>query len=152
MRITVCAVGRLKKGPWHELVDEYIKRLNWSVTIAEVEAKPGLSGAALKDEEGQLLLKSIPDDSQIISLDERGKETSSLELSQKIEHIQHHGGGKVCFVIGGADGLSDAVKARADQSISFGRTTWPHMMVRVMLFEQIYRAQQILCGHPYHRE
>ena len=152
MWITVCAVGRLKKGPWRELVDEYVKRLNWSVNITEVEAKQGLSGAALKDEEGQLLLKALPDDSQIMILDEKGREVTSFELSQKMEHIQHHQGGKICFVIGGADGLSDAVKARADQSISFGRTTWPHMMVRVMLFEQIYRAQQILCGHPYHRE
>ena len=152
MRITVCAVGRLKKGPWRALVDEYIKRLNWSVTVVEVEAKAGLSGTALKDEEGQLLLKNIPEDSYSITLDEKGRESTSRELSQKIEHIQHHGGGKICFVIGGADGLSDAVKSRANQSISFGRTTWPHMMVRVMLLEQVYRAQQILNGHPYHRE
>lgn len=152
MRITVCAVGRLKKGPWRALVDEYVKRLNWSVTVVEVEAKAGLSGTALKDEEGQLLLKSIPEDSYIITLDEKGRESTSRELSQKIEHIQHHGGGKICFVIGGADGLSDVVKSRVNQSISFGRTTWPHMMVRVMLLEQVYRAQQILNGHPYHRE
>lgn len=144
MRLTLCAVGRLKAGPMRQLVDEYTKRLAWRLTIKEIEAKTPAT-------EAHQLLEAIPADTYCIALDETGEELTSPQFANLLQSIQSHHNSKVCFLIGGADGLADEVKARAQKTISFGRTTWPHMMVRVMLCEQIYRGQQILKGHPYHR-
>lgn len=151
MKITLNAVGRMKKGPLLDLIQEYSKRLSWTLSITEIEAKLGLSGDVLKQAEGEVLLKAVPDGEYVIALDERGQELSSQGFSNLLEDIQHHHGGTVHFIIGGADGLSDQVRERAQRLVSFGKTTWPHMMVRVMLLEQLYRAQQIQKGHPYHR-
>lgn len=152
MKITLFAVGRMKRGPFADLVSIYTQRSEWPIAIKEVEGKPGLSGPSLIADEGDKLLASMPDGVMLIGLDEKGDQLSSSEFAKLLESLQINGHSHIGFVIGGADGLSDGVRARAHKLISFGRCTWPHMMVRPMLCEQLYRAQQILKGHPYHRE
>ena len=152
MRITIIAVGRLRAGPEKSLLDHFINRMSWPVKIREVEEKKNLTGEALKRREGELILENIPKSAQVIALDERGEEISSRAFAKKISDWQDDGIGDLCIAIGGADGLDEAVRRRANHTISFGRLTWPHMLVRGMLVEQLYRAQQIIAGHPYHRD
>jgi 23S rRNA (pseudouridine1915-N3)-methyltransferase len=152
MRITIVAVGRLRAGPEKALVDHFSKRISWPLEIREVEEKKNLTGNALKRREGELLLENCPTSSQIIALDERGKGISSRAFAKRVSDWQDDGIGDLSVLIGGADGLDDAVRKRADLTVSFGRLTWPHMLVRGMLVEQLYRAQQIIAGHPYHRD
>ncbi|WP_343560527.1 23S rRNA (pseudouridine(1915)-N(3))-methyltransferase RlmH [Kiloniella sp. b19] len=159
MRLTLIAVGRAKAGPAKELFDLYQKRLGngrsgagWSLSLKEVEEKKNLPAGQLKRREGELLLSVVPKGALIITLDERGKELTSQSFSERMSRWQDDGHQDVCFLIGGADGLDDAVRAKADFSICFGRMTWPHMLVRGLLAEQLYRASCIASGHPYHRE
>ena len=145
MGLTVLAIGRLKRGPETELVDRYSKRLKrLKTTVRELPEKES------KDKEGEALLGALADGAFVITLDERGKDLTSPELATLLGEKTDLGQ-NIAFVIGGADGLSDAVKQRANASIRFGRMTWPHQIVRGLLFEQIYRAETILLGHPYHR-
>lgn len=146
MQITLSVIGKLKAPSLKALYDEYKKRLEWKLTLHELETKPS------PQQEGQLLLNILPSSTFLILLDEKGENLKSEEFSNLLKNIQIHHQGKVSFIIGGACGLSDDVKAKAQKSLSFGRMTWPHLLVRVMLMEQLYRAQQILKGHPYHRE
>ncbi len=151
MKITLLAIGKLKTGPEAELVAEYRKRLSWSVGIREYEAKAGLKGAAKQQKEHELLNAAIPDGAYIIALDERGKAATTQQFAALLE-AQQHAGQEVCFILGGADGLTDAMRQHADRLISFGAMTWPHKLARAMLCEQLYRAESLLKGHPYHRE
>lgn len=151
MRITIVAVGRLKRGPLEQLCRAYVDRLPWSLAIHEVEAKKRLEGDALKAEEAGLIAARIPDGAMLIALDERGKGLSSESLAETIGAWRDSGRGDICCVIGGADGLAPEIRNRADLVLAFGPQTWPHMLARVMLIEQIYRAERILAGHPYHR-
>ena len=145
MGLTVLAIGRLKRGPETELVDRYSKRLKrLKTTVRELPEKES------KDKEGEALLGALADGAFVIALDERGKDLTSPELAALLGERTDLGQ-NIAFVIGGADGLSEAVKQRANASIRFGRMTWPHQIVRGLLFEQIYRAETILLGHPYHR-
>ena len=152
MRITIVAVGRLRAGPEKTLVDHFAKRITWPLDIREVEEKKNLTGDTLKRREGELLVAHCPAGSQIIALDERGKEISSRAFAKRVSDWQDDGVSDLCVVIGGANGLDETVRQRANMTISFGRLTWPHMLVRGMLVEQLYRAQQIIAGHPYHRD
>ena len=152
MKITVIAVGKLRVGPETMLVDHFAKRITWPFQILEVEEKKKRSVAKLKKSEANLLLKRCPSGSEIIALDQRGENISSMELATKFNNWQNTGSKEVCILIGRANGLDDIVRQRASFVISFGRLTWPHMLSRVMLTEQIYRAKQIIDGHPYHRE
>jgi len=152
MRITVVAVGRLRAGPEKALVEHFVNRITWPIEIREIEQKKSRDGDALKQREAELLLKHCLAGSQIIALDERGKEISSREFAIKLGDWQDNSIRDVSIIIGGADGLHNAVRRRANLTISFGRLTWPHMLARGMLTEQLYRAQQIIAGHPYHRE
>lgn len=152
MKIKIIVVGHLKSGPEETLLKEYLKRFQWSVEIIEVVAKKGLTQNALKEAEAQLILARLPPGTPLIALDERGQSPTSLEFSQITTSFQNQGISQVAFCIGGADGLHDSVRQRSVKQISFGKMTWPHMLVRVMLVEQLYRAQQILNNHPYHRE
>ena len=146
-KINIIAVGKNKSGPLHDLCTEYIKRLNWPVTLTEIDS-PRHEHPAVK--EAALILKQLPDNALVVAMDEKGKEMSSVAFSGKIE-TWTESGRPLFFLIGGADGFYKSIRSRADFLISFGKQTWPHMLVRVMLLEQIYRAQQILAGHPYHR-
>ena len=151
MQITLIAVGKLKSGPLKDLCDEYLKRLNWQVSLIEIDHKSKLEGDALKSYEGQEIQKHLPSPSYVIAMDERGDNMSSPELADLLGDIQNHHQGKLTLIIGGADGLDPQIRKFANKIISMGRLTWPHMLARVMLLEQLYRAQQILKGHPYHR-
>lgn len=151
MKIDIIAVGRARAGPERALFETYIGRLRWPVELREVEEKRRLSEPELKQREAELLLASIPDGAAVIALDETGRDLSSEKLAVQLRAWRDDGRGCCVFLIGGANGLAAEARSRADLVMSFGRQTWPHMLVRAMLAEQIYRAQQILAGHPYHR-
>jgi 23S rRNA (pseudouridine1915-N3)-methyltransferase len=144
MRITLLAIARLR-GAEAEIAADYQKRIAAGFKIKE------LSGATQKAE-GTALLAAIPEKAYVVLLDERGKDLSSREFAQKLKKWEETGPQDLVFLIGGADGVTEDVKARADFTLGMGRKTWPHKLVRVMLLEQIYRAQQINAGHPYHRD
>lgn len=151
MRMVICAVGRLKPGPERELVERFARRMTWPLEIREVEERRKLPPAELKMREGELLEKVCPDGAVRVVLDETGRALASGELAGRIG-AWRDAGRDVAFLIGGADGHLPETRKSADLLLSFGAATWPHMLVRVMLAEQIYRAQEILAGHPYHRE
>lgn len=144
--IIIIAAGKNKTAsPFYQLWSQYEKRMQWKVTLHEVEAK------SPKDELQKLKNKINPS-FPLIALDEKGKNISSIELSKEIEKLQLDGISNIQFIIGGADGLDNEIRNQTKLTLSFGKLTWPHMMARCMLLEQIYRAQQILNSHPYHRE
>jgi 23S rRNA (pseudouridine1915-N3)-methyltransferase len=151
MRVTICAVGRLKAGAERDLIDKYAKRIQWPLDIVEVDERRKLSPAELKSREGELIAAALPDGAIRVALDERGKTLPSTAFSDKIGNWRDQGR-DIAFMIGGAGGLAPALRDNADMVLSFGTATWPHMLARVMLVEQVYRAQEILAGHPYHRE
>lgn len=151
MRITVCAVGRMKPGAERELVERYSKRIQWPVEMIEVEERRKLSDAERKRREHELITAAVPDGCLRVALDERGKSMTSVALSKKLGRWRDDGR-DVAFLIGGAGGLTPELRKSADLVLSFGEATWPHMLARAMLMEQIYRAHEILAGHPYHRE
>ncbi len=149
--ITIAAVGRLRRGPELDLIENYRKRLSWAVTIREVEEKRPLSTAERRSREGERLLDALPEGALVVALDERGRQYSSEEFAGQLRKWQESGHRSLGFVIGGADGLDRAVTDRATMLLALGAMTWPHMMARCMLVEQLYRAQQIQAGHPYHK-
>ena len=155
MRIAVIAVGKWKSGPERDLFEEYAGRLGWPVTLKEVEEHRKVPAAQLMAREGELLLAALPKAASglfVVALDPRGKALSSEELAHHFRQWRDKRGVKeLAFLIGGADGLSGAVRERANFILSFGAMTWPHLLVRALLAEQLYRAQAILTGHPYHR-
>ena len=151
MKLILLCVGTLKSGPEKALLEQYRARLSWPFEMREVICRKIGTSDQVKKWEGELLFQAIETDSVVIGLDERGTSLSSTEFAQILEGYRNEGIKSLTFVIGGADGLSDAVRARSQRLISFGRMTWPHLLVRGMVVEQIYRAQQILIGHPYHR-
>jgi len=155
MRLTICAIGRLRSGPERSLVEDYLARAErtgrslglTSFSVAEIDDRKS-SG---KSAEAKLLMKAIPEKAVVCALDERGKSLTSPEFANQIARWRDEGADTATLVIGGADGLAKDVLDRADLSLSFGKMVWPHMLARVMLAEQLYRATQILAGTPYHR-
>lgn len=155
MRVHICAVGRLRASPEKSLVDDYLTRFDRTgralglgpAQVIEVEDKKSRGMAA----EAELLEKAIPAGSLLCVLDERGQLETSPDFAARLGSWRDQGRGDVAFVIGGADGLDKRLRSRADHRLSFGKMVWPHMMVRVMLSEQLYRAASILSGGPYHR-
>ena len=155
MRIHLCVVGRLRASPERELIDDYLTRFDRTgralglgpVMVHEVEDRKGGGMAA----EAALLERALPRGCVLAVLDERGKVVSSPQFAQQLAGWRDAGGGDLALLIGGADGLDPALRARADYALSFGKMVWPHMLVRVMLAEQLYRAASILAGSPYHR-
>ena len=145
LRIEIIAAARLKKGAFADLRDEYLKRMSWPVTITEIEGRNA-------EEEQVKLVEKIRPGAILIALDEKGKVFTSREFASKLSALSTQGQTDVQFLIGGADGLNDEIRKRARFLLAFGPQTWPHMMVRVMLLEQLYRTQQIIAGHPYHRD
>ena len=155
MRVHICAVGRLRKGPERDLYDDYLTRFDRTgralalgpAQLIEVEDKKGGGMPA----EAALLERAIPTGSLICMMDERGKVQSSPEFADMLGQWRDQGRQDVAFVIGGADGIDPNLRDRADAALSFGKMVWPHMLVRVMLAEQLYRAASILSNGPYHR-
>jgi len=156
LRIQIAVVGRLRDGPEAALSADYVtraaaagKQLGFkSVELTDVEGKPAGDQRA----EAAALYRATPDDARKILLDERGAEWTSRQLAEKLARWRDDGVPCATFWIGGADGASQSVKDNADEKLAFGRQTWPHRLVRVMISEQIYRAVTILCGTPYHRD
>jgi 23S rRNA (pseudouridine1915-N3)-methyltransferase len=122
------------------------------VAIVELEVRQRLPSAALKAREAALILDALPARARLIALDERGAMWSSRGLADQLAAWRGQGVAELAFAIGGADGLGVEVLDRADTTLSLGPMTWPHLLARCMLLEQLYRAQQILARHPYHRE
>ena len=150
MRFHIIAVGRLRRGVEGDLFEHFQGRIRWPLDIHEIDdRKSGTNGR--KAREGKLILAAIPDGAIVTAMDERGRDLGSEDLAARIGDWRDSGIRDVAFVIGGADGLAEDVRRRADLVLAFGRATWPHLIVRGMLAEQLYRAQQILAGHPYHR-
>lgn len=155
MRVHICAMGRLRAGPEKSLVDDYLTRFDRTgrnlglgpARVVEQEDKKGGGMAA----EAELLRRAIPQGAVICVLDERGKVETSPQFAERLGNWRDQGRGDLAFVIGGADGIDPALRAEADHALSFGKMVWPHMLVRVMLAEQLYRAAAILSGGPYHR-
>jgi len=153
MQISVIAVGRMQRGPEQALLEEYFKRLPWKTNIIEIDIKKtAASSTERKARESEKLLAAVPAGAAIIALDENGKAFSSRAFAKKIDAWQTVGFNSLAFIVGGADGLDQAVLQKADMKLAFGTLTWPHMLVRAMLSEQIYRAWSINTGHPYHRD
>ncbi len=152
MRISVIAVGRLKSGPETALAQKFLTRLTWPVTIREIEEKKKLPPAALRKREGELLLSACAKTTPIIALDEQGKSLSSRDFADRLGRWRDDGEAEIAFIIGGAGGLDKAILDRASLVLSLGPMTWPHQLARGLLLEQLYRGQQILAGHPYHRD
>ena len=156
MRIQIAVVGRLRDAPEAALAADYIARAATAgrqigfkaIELTEVEARPQGDQRA----EAGALFRATPDDARKILLDERGAEWASRQLAEKLARWRDDGVPCTTFWIGGADGVSQSVKDQADEKLAFGRQTWPHRLVRVMISEQIYRAVTILCGTPYHRD
>ena len=155
MRVHLCAVGRLRSGPERDLIADYTQRFDRTgralslgpLTEHEVEDKKNAGMAA----EAELLARAVPAGAVLVTLDERGKLLTSPDFATQLARWRDAGRQDVAFVIGGADGIDPSLRAKADFSISFGQMVWPHMLVRVMLAEQLYRAANILSGGPYHR-
>jgi len=145
------AVGRNRDAPIDTLFAEYARRCRWSLRLTEVQPRGVLPPERRKAAEADLLLAAIPSGAAIVALDERGRDASSEDLAGQLGLWRDGGRRAVAFLIGGPDGLADAAVAAADLRLAFGRLTWPHRLVRVMLAEQLYRATTILSGHPYHR-
>lgn len=143
MRIKIIAAGQ-KQGFERALYEEYTKRLSYSVKLIEITITKNPKTLA------QAYLKAIVKEDLVILLDETGENLSSPEFAKKLEQL-HQTGKCLCFIIGEADGIPLAVKSLRHSSIAFGKATWPHLLVRALLAEQLYRAQQISLNHPYHR-
>lgn len=154
MRITILSIGKFENSPHKAVFENYLKRLKWKVELRELELKnaQNLSVAKIKEGEGDLILKALKPSSKLIALDEKGKQFGSLAFAKMLADFAVDGDSDLTFVIGGSDGLSSEVLQKAHLKISFGMMTFPHLMVRAILMEQLYRAQSIIAGHPYHRE
>ncbi|HKR18445.1 23S rRNA (pseudouridine(1915)-N(3))-methyltransferase RlmH [Rhizorhapis sp.] len=139
MQLHIIARGKIGRCPEAELVDRYLKRISWPVKISEMPDKGGKVPPA-------------PPACVTVMLDEKGEQLSSMAFARKLEGWRDQGVRECRFLIGAADGFDDAERKGADLLIAFGRATWPHMLARAMLTEQLWRATSILSNHPYHRE
>lgn len=155
MRVHICAVGRARSGPERDLTDDYLARFDRTgralglgpAKLIEVENRKG-SG---REAEATLLERTLPAGAFRVMLDERGQMIGSPQFAQQLAAWRDEALGDLAFVIGGADGLAPDLRAKADLRLSFGPMVWPHLLARVMLAEQLYRAATILAGGPYHR-
>jgi 23S rRNA (pseudouridine1915-N3)-methyltransferase len=135
----IVARGKAGRGPEAELVERYLKRVSWPTKITELPESGGK--VPPPTENGVTIL-----------LDEKGEQLGSMEIARRLEQWRDQGKREARFLIGGADGFDDADRASADLLLAFGRATWPHLLARAMLAEQLWRATSILANHPYHRE
>ena len=139
MRLHIIARGKIGRSPESELVDRYLKRISWPTKITELPDRGGVMPAAERN-------------SRTIIFDEKGEQLTSAQIAELLGRWRDDGVSETRFCLGAADGFDDADRATADELIAFGKATWPHMMARAMLAEQLYRATSILANHPYHRE
>ena len=152
MKSSIIAIGRWKRGPERDLFEHYAKRLSPPLELREFEERKKFPLDQLKNKEAELLLSAIPKGARVVVLDGSGKALSSVALAKRIGDWRDTGTRQIAWLIGGADGHAKTVLQAADLSLSLGHQTWPHLLVRAMLAEQLFRVQSILSGHPYHRE
>ena len=150
MKYTVVCVGKLKERFWKDACAEYTKRLGAYAKV-DIREVADIDVDAARDKEGAAILAALPSRAHVILLAIEGKERSSEEFSARLDDLMLRGNSDIAFVIGGSDGVSDDVRVRADEMLSFGRITLPHNLARVVLLEQIYRACKISRGEPYHK-
>jgi 23S rRNA (pseudouridine1915-N3)-methyltransferase len=139
LKLHIIARGKIGRCPEADLIDRYAKRMTWPFQVSEL---PDTGGKA----------PAIAPATRIVALDEGGDQLSSFEFAKLLETWRDQGVRETRFLIGAADGLTDEERKSAELKLSFGRVTWPHVMARAMLAEQLYRATTIIAGHPYHRE
>jgi 23S rRNA (pseudouridine1915-N3)-methyltransferase len=159
VRIVIAAVGRLKTGPERELVERYRKRASdlgrsvglSALEVVEIRESRAQTADRRMVEESIAIANVIPERAVTVILDERGEDLSSESLSGQIKAWRADNRPAAVFVIGGDHGLAPTLRDKADLVLAFGRVTWPHQLVRIMLLEQLYRVATILAGHPYHR-
>ena len=149
MKLRLLCVGKLKKGPEQALCERYLERLPYRPDVVVLPDAPGKGDARKNRESAELLAKVRPSD-RLIALDEGGEALTSPAFAELLSEAQRSAEA-LCFVIGGAYGLSQALCARADRLLALGAVTWPHGLVRALLFEQLYRAHCLSSGHPYHK-
>ena len=143
MKVTVLAIGRNRDVELERLIERYRQRCPWTLAILELVPRKG-------EDESSRLARAIAPGDVLVALDERGELATSDDLAVRLGGWRDQGR-SLSFLIGGADGLDAALRSRADWQLALGRLTWPHMLARLMLVEQLYRASTILAGHPYHR-
>lgn len=151
MKLTIAAIGRSGRGPERELYDHYAGRIRWPLALRELEEKRKLPAAELMRREGDLLLGAVPAGAVLVALDRQGKAMDSETFARQLGRWRDDSVSDIAFLIGGADGHAEPLLKKAALVLSFGPMTWPHQLARAMLAEQIYRSQQLLVGHPYHR-
>jgi 23S rRNA (pseudouridine1915-N3)-methyltransferase len=135
----IVARGKIGRSPEAELTERYLKRISWTTRVTELSEKGGN-------------VPPLPPNSITVALDERGQPLSSMELAKKLDRWRDGGKREARFLVGAAGGHDEAQRRNADLLLSFGQATWPHLLVRAMLAEQLFRATSILANHPYHRE
>jgi 23S rRNA (pseudouridine1915-N3)-methyltransferase len=151
LELLVVAAGRGRDPPIDALFAEYARRCPWPIRLVEVQPRGLVPPERRKEVEAMLLLEAVPPGAAVVALDERGRDSTSAEFAARLGAWRDAGRRTAAFLIGGPDGLAGSALAAADLRLAFGRQTWPHRLVRVMLAEQLYRATTILAGHPYHR-
>mgnify|MGYP002106391997 CR=1 FL=1 len=153
MKFTIVAVGKLKEKFWTAACAEYLKRMQPYGKTEVREIDPARAGGvdAARAREGAAILAALGPSEHVVLLAIDGKQRSSESFSQRIDALKLNGASDIAFVIGGSDGVSAAVRQRADETLSFGPITLPHNLARVVLLEQLYRAQKISRGEPYHK-
>ena len=151
MRIVIAAVGRFGRGPEKALFDDYAGRLSWTVTLREIDPAKSGSAGERKKREAALLLRLVPERAAIVALDRAGEVRSSQAFADSLMRWRDAGKRDLAFLIGGPDSHGAEVAKCADLVLSLGAMTWPHLLARVMLAEQLFRAHAIMTGHPYHR-
>ena len=151
MRLTIAAIGRPGRGPERDLYNHYAGRIRWPLVLRELEEKRKLPAVELMRREGELLLGAVPAGAVLVALDRRGKALDSETFARRLGRWRDDSVSDIAFLIGGADGHAERLLKKAALVLSFGPMTWPHQLARAMLAEQIYRSQQLLVGHPYHR-
>ena len=152
MRLSIIAIGRARGGTATTLFQEYSRRLRWPLQLIEVDVAGRMSTAERRAREGKVLLGRVPPSALVVTLDHGGIALSSEALAARLKDWRDGGRREIAFLIGGADGHDARVVERADLVLSLGPMTWPHLLVRGMLAEQLYRAECLLTGHPYHRQ
>jgi 23S rRNA (pseudouridine1915-N3)-methyltransferase len=151
VRLTIAAIGRSGSGPERDLYNHYAGRIRWPLVLRELEEKRKLPAVELMRREGELLLGAVPAGAVLVALDRRGKALDSETFARRLGRWRDDSVSDVAFLIGGADGHAEPLLKKTALVLSFGPMTWPHQLARAMLAEQIYRSQQLLVGHPYHR-
>lgn len=142
-KIDCIVVGKVKKGPWHDLIEDYVTRIKWPLTLIEVESKY-TDAKAQQAHEQRLILEKLDLEFFIVVLDERGDGLRSLDFAQTLRKIRDTGVEKVTFLIGGAEGFTEEIRNKANMLMSFGQQTWPHVMVRAALLSNAQQWQSPL--------